>query len=153
MLIVIIIIGILAATLIPRIWNARNRATDTAKVADIKSIATALVAYSLENPAYPEKICTGTDSIQSPLLNSKYWLWWSMPLDPDKEGTAPARCYDYRAIGSDHFVLCARLSADGSSNGNATGNLVTGADFADLNYDQILNYLENTTWDYHCFAG
>jgi general secretion pathway protein G len=44
-LIVIIIIGILAAALIPRLQSAKGRANDTARKADMQQIATSLVAY------------------------------------------------------------------------------------------------------------
>jgi general secretion pathway protein G len=45
MLIVIVIIGILAAALIPRLSNARGRAMDVAVKAEMQQIATSLTAY------------------------------------------------------------------------------------------------------------
>jgi len=45
MLIVIVIIGILAAALIPRLTSARGRANDVARKADLQQIATALISY------------------------------------------------------------------------------------------------------------
>jgi len=53
MLIVIVIIGILAAALIPRLTSARARANDTARKADLQQIATALVASQLDNSTLP----------------------------------------------------------------------------------------------------
>jgi len=53
MLIVIVIIGILAAALIPRLTSARARANDTARKADLQQIATALVAAQLDNGSLP----------------------------------------------------------------------------------------------------
>lgn len=49
MLIVIVIIGILAAALIPRITMAQGKARDTARVAQMKDVSTALELYSVEN--------------------------------------------------------------------------------------------------------
>jgi type II secretory pathway pseudopilin PulG len=54
MLIVIVIIGILAAALIPRLLNARGRANDTARKADLQQIATVLVAYQIDNGSFPQ---------------------------------------------------------------------------------------------------
>jgi type II secretory pathway pseudopilin PulG len=53
MLIVIVIIGILAAALIPRLLNARGRANDTARKADLQQTATVLVAYQIDHSAFP----------------------------------------------------------------------------------------------------
>jgi type II secretory pathway pseudopilin PulG len=53
MLIVIVIIGILAAALIPRLTSARARANDTARKADLQQVATAIVASQLDNSALP----------------------------------------------------------------------------------------------------
>ncbi|MEI7562521.1 MAG: prepilin-type N-terminal cleavage/methylation domain-containing protein [bacterium] len=48
MLIVIVIIGILAAALIPRLSNARGRANDTARKADLRQVATAINASMID---------------------------------------------------------------------------------------------------------
>lgn len=53
MLIVIVIIGILAAALIPRLTSARGRANDTARKADLQQIATAIAAYQIDKGAFP----------------------------------------------------------------------------------------------------
>ena len=49
MLIVIVIIGILAAALIPRLSNARGRATDVAVKAEMQQLSTSLAAYLNDN--------------------------------------------------------------------------------------------------------
>jgi general secretion pathway protein G len=53
MLIVVIIIGILASALIPRLSSARGKANDTARKADLQQIATALISYQLDKSAFP----------------------------------------------------------------------------------------------------
>ena len=45
MLIVVVIIGILAAALIPRLQSAQARSRDATRKVDIKSIYTALLLY------------------------------------------------------------------------------------------------------------
>lgn len=54
MLIVIVIIGILAAALIPRLTSARGRANDTARKADLQQLATALVTYQIDHGKFPD---------------------------------------------------------------------------------------------------
>jgi len=109
MLIVIVIIGILAVALIPRIWNARDRAADVARMADVRSIATALISYRLDHGSYPETT--------SRLINDEvdYWLGWVIPTDPDDESVD----YWYSILDEGrHFIVCAHLS-NGSKAGNA----------------------------------
>lgn len=53
MLIVIVIIGILAAALIPRLSSARGRANDVARKADLAQVAAALVAYQIDHGRFP----------------------------------------------------------------------------------------------------
>ena len=49
MLIVIVIIGILAAALIPRLTGIQARARDTARSADMRNVSSALEVYALDN--------------------------------------------------------------------------------------------------------
>lgn len=53
MLIVIVIIGILAAALIPKLSSARGRANDVARKAWLSQIAAALVVYQIDKWSYP----------------------------------------------------------------------------------------------------
>ena len=53
MLIVIVIIGILAAALIPRLASARGRANDVARKADLSQVAGALVSYQIDRGTFP----------------------------------------------------------------------------------------------------
>jgi general secretion pathway protein G len=60
LLIVVAIIGIIAAIAIPNLLNAINRGRQKRTMADIRSIATAVEAYSVDNNSYPR--VTGTAS-------------------------------------------------------------------------------------------
>ena len=57
MLIVIVIIGILAAALIPRLTGIQGRARDVARKADAQQTMTALATFQLDSNGYPS---TGT---------------------------------------------------------------------------------------------
>jgi general secretion pathway protein G len=68
MLIVIVIIGILASALIPRLSQARERANDTARKAHIQNIATVLIAYQIDRGSYPSTAGSISDSTLSTAL-------------------------------------------------------------------------------------
>lgn len=53
MLIVVVIIGILAATLIPRLQNAESRTRDVIRKKDMKTASDALVIYYQDNKTFP----------------------------------------------------------------------------------------------------
>ena len=66
MLIVIVIIGILAAALVPRLQSVQTRARDTRRKADLRQIANAIAIFYLDNtrlPSYkPRNTCGGDAS-------------------------------------------------------------------------------------------
>ena len=49
MLIVIVIIGILAAALVPRLQSVQNRARDTKRKADLQQLSNGLYIYNSDN--------------------------------------------------------------------------------------------------------
>jgi len=78
MLIVIVIIGILAAALIPRFSQARERANDTARKANLQQVAAVLVAYQIDRGSYPVDSWP-LSAIEEDLVRA--WLS-SVPTDP-----------------------------------------------------------------------
>lgn len=132
LLIVIVIIGILAVALIPRLtalqWNAR----DTARTADIKTLSTALAMYAVDNggnyPQFSQPACIGASSwtkcwpwyVQSSGPTSWTMWWWndsfnslllrymvSIPTDPQPD----------RSIGEKYIYWfgAASIQCDGSA--------------------------------------
>ncbi|HMA17087.1 MAG TPA: type II secretion system protein GspG [Thermoanaerobaculia bacterium] len=59
LLIVIAIIGILAAIAIPNLLNAVQRGKQKRTMSDIRTMATAVEAYAVDNNVYPSGDCTG----------------------------------------------------------------------------------------------
>lgn len=136
--------------MVPRIWGARNRANDTARISDIRSITSALIQYQLDFPKYPAngEVCSwaANTAKTSVLTWANYGLGWVVPVDPITQ-----ECYSYRRLNSngDHFVVCAHLS-DGSTAGNAA------QDLAALNYskDTYKTVLEDlsSSGQYYCYV-
>gem|GEM_PF-2461804 len=69
MLIVVVIIGILAAALIPRLQSVQARARDTKRKADLHQIATALAIYKEDNGGYLH-LWRASNGAQDPLCYS-----------------------------------------------------------------------------------
>jgi len=59
LLIVIAIIGILAAIAIPNLLNAVQRSKQKRTMGDMRSLATAVEAYHVDNGAFPSAACAG----------------------------------------------------------------------------------------------
>jgi general secretion pathway protein G len=59
LLIVIAIIGILAAIAIPNLLNAVQRGKQKRSMSDVRTMATAVEAYAVDNNFYPAADCTG----------------------------------------------------------------------------------------------
>jgi len=79
MLIVIVIIGILAAALIPRLTGAQGQARDTARVSDLSQMGTALTVYGVDNNnSYP--ISGSSEAVLSGLVTDGYLK--ALPKDP-----------------------------------------------------------------------
>jgi type II secretion system protein G len=60
LLIVVAIIGIIAAIAIPNLLNAINRGRQKRTMADMRSIATAVESYAVDNNYYPPSITDAT---------------------------------------------------------------------------------------------
>lgn len=128
MLIVIVIIGILAAALIPRLTGAQGAARDTARYADLNQIGTALAMYSADNNGYPGSGGTFADTLTD-LVDG--WYIKSLPKDP--QGTNAVKwvstagqtnCqtpyaagqYVYTKLGNSNFALIANPETPKKSN-------------------------------------
>jgi general secretion pathway protein G len=68
LLIVIAIIGILAAIAIPNLLNAVQRGKQKRTMSDIRTMATAVEAYAVDNNVYPSGQCTGKFTAISTVL-------------------------------------------------------------------------------------
>ena len=117
MLIVIVIIGILAAALIPRFIGAQAKTRNTARKADLSQINIAITAYQWDNGAYPATL--------QDLVTNNYVK--SLPRDPNGKVACPDKPdtnnngYSYiqyaNADGNSGIVLVSSYEADGTNAG------------------------------------
>jgi len=67
LMIVIVILGILMGTILPRLTGAQSRARDTARIADLNNISQALEVYFNDNGSYPPgRGCLDPDPANDP---------------------------------------------------------------------------------------
>ena len=94
LLVVITIIGILAAALLPQILGAPARARDTARVAAVSQIVTAIETYNSDNGSYPAVLAP--NCVPGAALDS-YFQGGSAPKDPNNKiiGGCPPGTYYY----------------------------------------------------------
>ncbi len=81
LMIVIAIIGILAAALFPSMTNYLKRSRDAARASGLKDISTALGAFYSDKEAYPAK--NGTHCVADTFSGVTNYLPKGMPKDPD----------------------------------------------------------------------
>jgi prepilin-type N-terminal cleavage/methylation domain-containing protein len=120
MLIVVVIIGILAAALIPRLQSVQERARDTKRKADLQQIGSSFAIYKNDNGSYSGINLTGADA---PAYLS------SVPTDPSNPSAITLSGFQSSQFGSiyggyayEHYcnnsqclILGAQTEAAGSS--------------------------------------
>lgn len=141
MLIVIVIIGILAAALIPRLSSARGRANDVARKADLAQVAAAIVMYQIDHAKFIPCATWCTLSSISTLLTS---AWMStIPRDPDASrlfswiANSAAWEFSYITIrkwslDNNGFVLMAGAETEGWANWVYTWDILNTTNFEDI---------------------
>jgi type II secretion system protein G len=72
LIIVIMIIGILAATLLPKVMGAPGKARDAARTADLNALATALELYFADNNDYPPVATVTATGLSQYLVTNGY---------------------------------------------------------------------------------
>jgi len=100
MLIVIVIIGILAAALVPRLQSIQWRARDTKRKADALSISNALSIYKIDNSIYPNAWSLTWNnrvySYQNPFnIAGLTGIMSSIPEDPINTSGSPLFTWGY----------------------------------------------------------
>ena len=110
LLIVITIIGILAAALVPKIVGAPQKARDAKRKADLQQIMTALESYKDDKGSYPTADSSSQCLTESDLVPD--YLSGTLPVDP-----STGSCYPYYNVDGG-YVLYAELENDNSTGDN-----------------------------------
>jgi type II secretory pathway pseudopilin PulG len=132
-LIVIVIIGILATTMLPKILGAPAKARDAGRVAGLDSLATTMTMYYNDNGAYPtstgECLVPGA-GIGQELITGDYLAKSDFPKDPTSSNTAGGKCggnnsgyFFYKSltnkgINDNAYLIMADTEDDAKANAN-----------------------------------
>lgn len=132
MLIVIVIIGILAAALVPRLISVQGRARDTKRKADLSQLGSALAIYKTDNSTFPAT----SGSVHTVLSTLLSGYLTSTPLDPVNTASIAGDIaggyttgYGYigivrSSVSANGAALMAQTESDGSSS-NYVGSGIT----------------------------
>lgn len=110
MLIVIVIIGVLAAAILPNLIGARNRANDVARVAALNKINAGIQAYIADTGRVPDG-CGGLAAISGMLATAGMI---DIPMDPNLDTQFAGVSSSLTPNGE--YGYCA-ITANGSANG------------------------------------
>lgn len=158
LMIVIVILGILMGTILPRLTGSQGRARDTARIADLNTIAQALEVWHADNESYPNDgngtgVCLRADGL-APVLGDfaafqRYFKANQVPTPPITGETvtfAGVTCTDsyiYVALDSNGiddqaFAVVGNIERGGTANmivgnGVASPNAWTHTDASTIN--------------------
>ncbi|MCL5433258.1 MAG: prepilin-type N-terminal cleavage/methylation domain-containing protein [Patescibacteria group bacterium] len=139
-LIVVVIIGVLAALLMVNFIGVRQRARDAQRKSDLRQIQAALELYRADQGEYPQSLdeCSnGALGVIAPDCTTIYMQ--QVPKDPLSKPTNEKK-YEYIIDGSPATIYCLRACLenfnDGESDANKNPNLdrCTGLNDCDSNY-------------------
>lgn len=128
LLIVVAIIGIIAAIAIPNLLNAINRGRQRRTMADLRSIGTALEAYSIDFNHYPDS--TGPGTVNAKL--TAYLTPTYIKKLPDNDGWNRSNCVDIHTSLASYTLWSNARNGTGACGGftlvNNTGGATTSFD-------------------------
>jgi len=141
LMIVIAIIGILAAALFPSMTGYLKRSRDTARASHLKDISNALGAYYADQEKYPSRAgnCFGTDTVT--FSGNTAYLPKGLPTDPVAARTNENGCagknYGYNTgtvaggtAGNAYQLTSLFENANGGNTGASISSLMSATAFA-----------------------
>lgn len=140
MLIVIVIIGILAGALIPRIWNARDKAQDVANTANVNALTSAAMQALIDHRVP----CTCTEADDGSVSNCT--VQWDRLGDYWITTFTNAANYHCRTVLTDHVIVWyddMRVE----TNNNCLEDEIQDALDANANQSDILEFVGRTPDD------
>lgn len=138
LLIVIVVIGILAAITIVAYNGIQTRARDTIRIHDLKSLQKVVEAYKAQNDVYPlpasgSMVWTGNCSnfgTKATYVTGVSDLMATQPLDPKWPTPTSSKCYLYKSDGVNYMFLA--YTTMESICGGDPGNACNSADIQAL---------------------
>ena len=141
MLIVVVIIGILAAAILPRLTGAQASTRDTARKTALNQIAQGLELYNTSKGSYPTQIIDAGISTDE-LWGTAVWLvpdyMKSIPGDPNKEAVSTLNTKNSNKgqfvaakIGENNVALAAKVERKDNANWSSEWTLTANSTLCD----------------------
>lgn len=153
-MIVVVIIGILAVALFPKLLGVLGKASDDARKIEVKNMATILMEYKNTNGVYPTssgECLSPTSSIGTKLLDG-YASKSKFPKDPSPnnsvfgcEGYFYYKSLSFGSVADNSFMLVAKMENKGKGNTDSSIQGISSAEEGE-------NKLGSTTGDKLYFA-
>ncbi|MCL5439271.1 MAG: prepilin-type N-terminal cleavage/methylation domain-containing protein [Patescibacteria group bacterium] len=116
MLIVVVIIGVLAALLMVNFIGVRQRARDAQRKSDLRQIQAALELYRADQGGYPQSLEVCTDgALGVPAPNCTTIYMQKVSRDPLSKPAPNEKKYQYVVDGSPATIYCLRACLENSS--------------------------------------
>ena len=123
LMIVIAIIGILAAALFPSLTSYLARGRDTSRAAGLKEISTGLAAYNVDKSSFPAGLGTSNKCVNSGALSTYVPKFPTDPSGSTHGGCSIAGQYGY---GTGDVNSTATIALSAQFENQAGGNTATG---------------------------
>jgi len=156
MLVVIAVIGLLAALILVGLSSFRTRGRDTRRIADVKEIQNGLELYYMKSGEYPQQTSDmGEDkdvraqiwnNLRTTLLNAGLGIN-EIPQDP----TAPSRSYAYISNGQ-HYVISVPIEDPAANSNLLHSDIDNGMSVGDLTINSGCGNSNNNQPDDHSDA-
>lgn len=137
LMIVVAIIGILAAIAIPQFSSYRVRAYNSAAISDLKSFQTALEVYYNDNDEYPASVDTTTDTIKTTVTEGEATttlvnLSKNVQIKYDGTDTQAYKAFSKHKAGDKTYIVTTKKPTITDSSSTKGADLEDLADLADL---------------------
>ena len=124
-MVVVVILGVLAALVVPNIMSRPDQAKVTVAQADVNAVASSLEMYRLDNGFYPSTEQGLEGLVREPTGNPEPRSWnpdgylkkipqdpWGNPYQYDQPGTKNTTSYDLYSLGADGRIGGEGFNAD-----------------------------------------
>jgi len=160
MIVVIVIIGVLSSIVAVNVTNTIRKSRDARRIADVKQLQTAFIAYFEKTGHYPEYTnleprcnTTATNSLLS-LVTEKVLA--AVPIDPTNTSSpSPRLCYEYMGLGTaSNYPTASGWYCDGRPRTDYQYSFLFSIETTTLNYPRLTNPAGTPNNEYtYCIHG
>ena len=147
LLVVIAIIGILAAMILVAVSGARAKARDARRKSDLRSVKSALAQYFTDNDTYPSTAANHAwEGLPLPTVLTAQYIK-NIPTDPNASTTTPYQYATHNGDSANYAEFALECALENTSDGEANSNDVAFTTPTAGTMPKTLNYNYSITAD------